>query len=329
LRLAPDLPEAHLAAGYCYYYGDRDYERALTEFAIAQRGLPNDSDVYLAIAAIERRQGKWERSTANFEKATTLNPKDAILWQNLAINYSSMRQFDAAMKAYSAGIEAAPDSTTLLFTRAKLRFYMTGDPTEVERLIAATPEAKKRSPEVVAGIANYFFSRREYARALEVMLGAPEEAFQIEQGHAPKALYLGELYNAAGEPEKARAAFDSARVALEAAVQQRPRMPLLRSKLGIVYAALGRADDAIREGRTAMELLPESRDALDGAMWTQSMAEIYAALGRAEEAIPLLDHLLTAPSGLTVRMLQMDPAWDRVRDDPRFQALLTKYGAAS
>ena len=329
LRLDPELPEAHLAAGYCYYYGDRDYERALTEFAIAQRGLPNDSDVHLAIAAIERRQGKWERSTANFEKATTLNPKDAILWQNLAINYSSMRRFDAAVKAYDAGIEAAPDSTTLLFHRAKLRFYLTGDATEIERLIATTPEDKKRAPEVVLAIANHFSSQRDYARALQVMLAAPDEAFQLEQGHPPKGFYLGELYRAAGEPEKARAAFDSARVALEAAVRQRPRLPLLRAKLGIAYAGLGRAEDAIREGRMAMELLPESRDALDGVMWTQSMAEIYATVGRAEEAVPLLDHLLTVPSGLTVRMLEMDPSWDAVRDDPRFKALLTKHGAAS
>jgi serine/threonine-protein kinase len=329
LRLGPELPEAHLAAGYCHYYGDRDYDRALAEFAIAQRGLPNDADVYLAIAAIERRQGKWERSTANFEKATTLNPKDAILWQNLAINYSTMRRFDAAIKAYDAGIEAAPDSTTLLFHRAKLRYYTTGDATELERLIASIPEEKKRNPEVVLGIAYHFFSKRDYARAVQVMLAAPDEIFQLTQGHPPKGFFLGELYRAMGEPEKARDGFDSARVALEAAVQQRPRLPMLRAKLGITYAGLGRAEDAIREGRTAMELLPESRDALDGTMWTQSMAEIYAAVGRAEEAVPLLDHLLTVPSGLTVRMLEVDPSWDMVRDDPRFQALLTKHGAAS
>jgi serine/threonine-protein kinase len=161
------------------------------------------------------------------------------------------------------------------------------------------------------------------------MLAVPDETFQAERGHPPKAYYLAEVYRAMGEPEKARAAWESARLTLEAAVQQRPRSPALRAKLGLAYAGLGRAEDAIREGRTAMELLPESRDALDGVMWTQTMAEIYTALGRADEAISLLDHLLTVPSGLTVRMLQVDPSWDSMRDDPRFKALLTKHATAS
>src|SRR6058998_955572 len=98
LQLQPDLPEAHLARGYSYYWGDNNYDAALKEFEIAQRGLPNESEVYLALGAIQRRQGKWTESTANLEKAASLNPKDSWPLQNLAFNYAMLRNYDVANK---------------------------------------------------------------------------------------------------------------------------------------------------------------------------------------------------------------------------------------
>src|SRR6185295_12082515 len=98
LQLQPDLPEAHLALGFSYYYGDNNYDAALKQFEIAQRGLPNESDAYLAIGAIQRRQGKWAESTANLQKSASLNPKDAWPLQNLVHNYQMLRNFDAANK---------------------------------------------------------------------------------------------------------------------------------------------------------------------------------------------------------------------------------------
>ena len=102
LALAPDLPEAHLAKGYSLYYGARDYEGALREFAIAQRGLPNDSDAYLVTGAIQRRQGKWQESTANLEKAVSLDPKHTWPLQNLFFNYEMLRDFDSASRVIDA-----------------------------------------------------------------------------------------------------------------------------------------------------------------------------------------------------------------------------------
>ena len=110
LRLQPDLPEAHLALGFSYYYGDRDYERALAEFDKAKRDLPNEAKAYLAIGAIQRRQGKWAESTANLEKAAALDPKDASVLLNLAFSYMATRNFEAADKTFDRGIEAAPQA---------------------------------------------------------------------------------------------------------------------------------------------------------------------------------------------------------------------------
>src|SRR5437763_4564295 len=110
LRLQPDLPEGHLALGFSYYYGDRDYERALTEFEIARRGLPNESQAYLAIGSIQRRQGKWAESNANFEKAATLDPKNTNVLMNLCYSYMAKRNFEAANKTVDRLIATSPQS---------------------------------------------------------------------------------------------------------------------------------------------------------------------------------------------------------------------------
>src|SRR5947207_1397344 len=110
LRLHTDLPEAHLALGFSYYYGDRDYERALAEFDIARRGLPNESQAFLAIGAIQRRQGKWVESNANLEKAATLDPKNTNVLMNLCYSYMAQRNFEAANKTVDRLIATSPQS---------------------------------------------------------------------------------------------------------------------------------------------------------------------------------------------------------------------------
>jgi serine/threonine-protein kinase len=322
--LQPELPEAHLAQGYCYYYGDRDYDRALAEFAIARRGLPNDAETFLAIAAIERRQGKWEASTANFEKAAGLDPKSAIIWQNLAMNHFAMRNPEAGSKAYDRALAAAPDSFNLKMMKAKMEFEWNGKLEPLVQLMAIAPADYARKPEVAAGQASVFLSQRKYEEALRVLLATPDDAFQVEDGFVPKSYVLAAIYRAGGDPDRARPYFEAARTQLEAAIRLRPDSAMLHSKLGLTYAGLGRADEAIREGRRAMELMPESLDALDGPTYTVMMAQIYASLGRADDALPLIEHLLRVPAGINRRMLQSDPAWDPLRQDPRFQNLLTQ-----
>src|SRR5438067_814492 len=120
LRLQPDLPEGHLALGFSYYYGDRDYERALSEFEIARRGLPNESQAYLASGSIQRRQGKWTESTANWETAASLDPKNTTVLINLCFSYIALRNFETADKVLDRGITASPHS----FQARALRGFM-------------------------------------------------------------------------------------------------------------------------------------------------------------------------------------------------------------
>src|SRR5207248_4341888 len=145
LRLQPDLPEAHLALGFSYYYGDRDYERALAEFEIAKRGLPNESEAYFAIGAIQRRQGKWAESNANLEKAATLDPKNTDVLINLCFSYMAQRDFETASKVLDRVIAASPQSFQTNILKAFMAAQWKGDLSGAEKVLSlmqpATDEA--------------------------------------------------------------------------------------------------------------------------------------------------------------------------------------------
>src|SRR5438034_10979445 len=127
LRLQPDLPEGHLALGFSYYYGDRDYERALAEFDIARRGLPNEPQAYLAIGSIQRRQGKWTESTANLEKAAALDPKNINVLINLSYSYMAQRDFETADKTINRVLATSPQSFQARGLKAFLAAQWKGD----------------------------------------------------------------------------------------------------------------------------------------------------------------------------------------------------------
>src|SRR5207249_2113371 len=139
LRLQPDLPEGHLALGFSYYYRDRDYERALAEFEIAKRGLPNEAQAYMAIGAIQRRQGKWIESTANLEKAAALDPKNVSILCNLGYSYMAQRNFEAADKIFDRAIVAEPQSLQATGMKAAVAVQWTGDLSAVEKQFSSVP----------------------------------------------------------------------------------------------------------------------------------------------------------------------------------------------
>lgn len=326
LRLQPDLPNAHVALGFCYYYGDRDYERALSEFAIAQKSLPNDAEVYLAIGAIERRQGKWAQSTKNMERAAALDPKDAWVLENLALNYRAIRNFEAADKTFDRALEIAPQSFSVRGFKAKLAFEWKGDLSVSEKAVAEVPPGVDPENIVTFTRIDNLMFRRRFPEALQLV-----QQLRDDQVHGEstvlviKAFLEGVCYSLLKEEAKARAAYGRALVMAEKLVRESPEDAGRHSQLGKILAGLGRKEEAIREGKRAVELLPESKDALDGPETTLSLAQIYAWTGEKDQALQLLEHLLVVPNGVTVPILRLHPVWDGLRDDPRFKALLDKH----
>jgi TolB-like protein len=330
LRLQPDLPEAHLALGFSYYYGDRDYERALAEFEIAKRGLPNDAQVYLAIGSIQRRQGKWAESTANLEKAATLDPKNTNVLSNLAYSYVAQRNFETADKIADRVIAAAPQSLQAAGLKGLVAAEWKGDLSVFEKQFSLV------SPETdPAGLMTWarvwvLTLQRKFPEALQVLQKFRGETLVTNTtAPCPKAFLEGSIYMLQGDEAKARTALEHALVVSEQLLREAPDDPNRRGQHGVVLAALGQKEEAITEGKRAVELLPESQDAFDGPQVAAALAQIYAWTGESDEAFRLLDHLLAIPNGLTVPMFKLDPAWDPLRKDPRYQALIDKYSAKS
>src|SRR5882724_6680822 len=329
LQLKPDLPEGHLALGFSYYYGDNNYDAALKEFEIAQRGLPNESEVYLAIGAIQRRQGKWAESTENLEKAASLNPKDTWPLQNLALNYEMLRNFDAANITVDRALQINPTGLGLWQIKVKLAIGEKGDFSVYEDAMEkgkSFPISNEERLKIVGDEANLLLLTRKYDQLLQLAEKFPDDAFARMPGSlAMKYFALGIARKGLGDEAAARAAFLKAKDILAEQVKQKPDDADLRVQLAKMLAWLGEKDAAIAEAQRAMDLRPESKDAFEGPPITEQAAQVYAISGDNARAIELLDGLLSRPSEVTLPTLKVNPAWDPLRNDPAFQALFAKY----
>jgi TolB-like protein/Flp pilus assembly protein TadD len=324
IRLQPDLPEAHLAMGFYYYYCERDYQGALKEFAIAKLSLPNSAEVYMAIGAIERRQGKWKESTANLERAASLSPKDAWVLQNLADNYYANRNFETAEKIFDRAIEAAPQSLGPRAEKSKLAFDWKGDLSVMEKDLAQMQPGVDPDGQVTLARVYLLMLQRKFPDALALLRQLPQDVSHYDR---PREFFEGVIYTYLNDKEKALSAFKQARPTAEKALRESPDDASRHVTLGLILAGLGEKNAAIAQGKHAVELLPESQDAFDGPKMAVHLAQIYAWTGESDEALQLLDRSLNTPNGVTVPSLRFDPIWDPLRSDPRFQALIDKYQA--
>jgi TolB-like protein/Flp pilus assembly protein TadD len=324
LRLQPNLPEAHLAMGFYYYYCERDYQGALNEFAIAKLSLPNSPEVYMAIGAIQRRQGKWKESTANLEKAASLSPKDSWVLQNLADNYYANRNFEAADKIFDRAIEAAPNSFSPRAEKAKLAIDWKGDLSVLEKALTQVPAGVDPDGLVTFARVQLLLLERKFSDALALLQQSPQDASHFDK---PREFFEGAIYTFLNDREKALSAFERARPIAEKAVRESPDDASRHVTLGFILAGLGKRESAIAEGKRAVELLPESQDAFDGPKMTVALAQIYAWTGEKGQALELLDRSLNTPNGVTVPSLRFDPIWDPLRSDPQFQALIDRHDA--
>jgi TolB-like protein/Tfp pilus assembly protein PilF len=332
LRLQPDLPEAHLAVGFSYYYGDNNYDAALREFEIAQRGLPNESEAYLAIGAIQRRQAKWAESTANLEKAVSLSPKDIFPLQNLTFNYAMLRNYDAANKTIDRALAIDPDALEPLEVKSKLAIFEKGDFSVAENAFEAVksiPMTNEQKAKIASVRADVFLLERKYREGLQEAESLPDDLLAPIYPAALSGKYylIGFARKGLQDEAGARAAFLKAKNLLEAQLKQSPDAADIHVQLAKVLAYLGEKDAALTEAQRATELLPESKDAFGGPEIAAGVAEVHAILGDNDRAIEILDGLLSRPSGVTVQGLKINPIWDPLRNDPRFQALLNKHGA--
>ncbi len=329
LQLQPDLPEAHLAMGFSRYYGDNDFEAALKEFEIAQRGLPNEAEGYLALGAIQRRLGKWSESTASLQKAAGLNPKDSWVLQNLALNYQILRDFDAANKTIDRGLQINPTGVGLWEIKSKLAIAEKGDLNVSEKAfqtVKSMPMSNEEKLRIAGARADIFLLEQKYKEGLREAESLPDDLLtSIPAALCGKYYLIGFARKALRDETGARAAFLKAKDLVEAQLKESPDAADMHVQLAKVLAYLGQKDAALAAAQRAAELLPESKDAFGGPEITAGVAEVYCIVGENGRAIEVLDGLLNRPSNVTVPGLKVNPIWDPLRNDPQFKALLNKH----
>jgi serine/threonine-protein kinase len=327
LELDPKLPEAHLALGYYYYEGERDYDRALKAFAVARRGLPSEVSILTAEALIWRRQGKLKQASENFEKAFTLHPRSWSIASQLGVTLIWLRRYAEAESYLDKTIALGPDATPGYTWQARNYLTWHGDTQRARVVLERMPKGIDRSGTGLLAWMRLHQMERSYPEALTRLTASPFEVISGKPWFVPKTQLLGEVYQTLGDTTQAHTAYHAARTLLEREVAKHPDDSRLRSALGLVYAGLGRKQDAIREGRQAADLEPVSKDIMAGLTRREDLARIYVAVREPELAVDQLEYLVSSPIGLSISpaSLRVDPHYDPLRGNLRFERLLEEH----
>lgn len=321
LRLGPDSAEAHLTMADYYFRCQRDYDRAEKELALARPGMPNSVPFLTLSGYLHRREGKWEEGKRDFNRAVDLDPRNINASNLLADTYLLLRQFKEAIAVADRSIAVGLDLPITHLRREFIRFAATGDPDILEHALAQAP------PEIDIGggetPVRIFLAlvRQDNVGAARTLAASPRDTFQEVDFsfYYPRAWYEGIIARAVGDKEKAHAAFASARKTLEQRLTIKPDDARTIAVLAQVDAGLGRKEQASAEGRRAVDLMPLSRDAYDGMLVLQGLAQVYTWTGENEKALDLLRQLMRMPGYLTYGYLKLDPSWEPLRSDQRFQ----------
>jgi serine/threonine-protein kinase len=322
-QLNPNLPEAHLALGFYHYWGHLDYDRALEQFAIARKSHPNNSEVLRGIGWVQRRQGKFEQALANLKRACELDPLSSLLSSTVAQTFMLLRKYPEAELYRDQAILLAPDLSNRYVEKAWLYVLWEG---RTEKARAVLEEALQNiksleDTDIVNLLVTLDVYDGNYQEALD-RLSLKSEDIDNVWAFLPSALRYALIYGYMNKNELAKKYCDEARSILETKIQQQPQDARFHSSLGIAYAGLGRKEDAIRQGKLGVELLPVSKEAMAGLWRVEDLARIYVMVGEFDAAIDQLEYLLSIPSRLSIPLLKIDPAWDPLRGHPRFKKLI-------
>ncbi len=322
LRLQPDLPEGHLALGLYHYWRHREYDRALKELEIARPGMP--AETTNLIGAVLRRQGKFDEAIRNQQVAVHLDPRSPGILADLAISLFWTRRYEEADRVLDRALTIAPDFELARTLKARVHEAWKGETDLAKEVLRARGPLEPR----LVGQSRVELMMHNPREALPLLDSVEFESITSQVAVYPKAFLYAVAHEALGDATRARTEYETALPLLEAKVEKHPGRASQGygrdrqlSLLARAYAGLGRKEDALREVRRAVELLPISKDALIGAEVEIDRAAVEARVGEMDAAIEHIRHLLSIPSQLSPGLLRIDPQWAPLRDDPRFRKL--------
>lgn len=333
LRLQPDLGEGHHARALCLYWIDKNYEAAFREMEVAATLLPNNPDILADMGYIRRRQGRWTDALSMINRALDRDPRDAAVAHEVFRTHCALRDWWNASAAGARASALAPDSPVITSETSGLSFWWKGDIKPLRDALSAMPAGIDPDGAVTLARCDAALVARDFPAAEQAIASFPSQGVLSALGvPIPKEYLLGLVAAAKGDAVQARQFFEQTRPKLEAETAAIPSDSFRHSQLGLLYAYLGRKEDALREGRRAVELTSEARDHFIGPAFNGALALICARVGEPDQAMELIERLLTTPGGssfgpayeasLTLSDLRQRWQWDPLRNDPRFQKIL-------
>jgi tetratricopeptide (TPR) repeat protein len=327
-RLKPGSADAHLALATHLYRGYFDYDHARDELAIAARTMPNDARIFEWTGYIDRRQNRWHEAVRNFERAMELDPRNVKILTSTAVTYALMREYNKEREVCNRLLALKPNDIHAQLLLARIDFNERAD---TRPLHAFSEEILRDDPASAGNLVGWRFYlalyERDFAsadRALTPLTQNKYTSFHIRTDamYFSRAYAEGLLARIKGDAAAARAAFTAARAQQEEVVRARPDDGPTFCLLGLIDAGLGRKEEALREGRRALELTPVAKNAVDGPEVLYFFAVICAWTGERDLAIEQLETLSRMPVGISYGELRLDPDWDPLRGDPRFDKIV-------
>ncbi|MFN2540956.1 MAG: protein kinase [Chthoniobacterales bacterium] len=320
-RLAPDTGETHLAEALFFYWGNRDYDRALESLEQAARSLPNSAVVFLLSARVEQRLGRWRDVLRHVAKGAELDPRDWQVRDQAITANMLLRNYEAVDRAADRAIADLPERADYFqFWKANTALQK-GDLKTMRALLTNVPIPHREFwwQQWNLAIGDHNFPEAEKILKLVAEQHLPDDA------RTPRIWFEALTARAEGQTEPARAAFEQARQHYVALLRDRRNaQPELLAQLAIVDAMLGRKEAALQEGRRAVELRPITKDALAGPEIVRALAIVYSLVGESDRAIEELSTVVKMPGDLSYGELKFAPWWDQLRSHPRFGQILVE-----
>jgi tetratricopeptide (TPR) repeat protein len=323
LRLRPDAGDAHLARAGHLYRGYRDYDGALNELEIARRTLPNDPRVFELTGYIARRRGQREEGLRNLQRAVELDPRNFYTLQQIALSYFMLRRYSDQSAVLDRALSIKPDDPDTKVTRASVPLEEKGDTRSLRQTL---DEIRANDPVAIRSVANVWLlcalAERDVGAAQNALVSLGDNPFGDDAVRLYRDFCEGLIARMTKDEAKARSAFTAARRDQEERVQAQPDYGPALCVLGLIDAGLGRKEEALREGRRAMELTPVEKDSVNGAHMIEYFAITAAWVGEKDLACEHLAKAAQVSGYVSYGRLKLLPYWDPLRGDPRFDRIV-------